>query len=111
MQHENSVFHGLTKHIPWTVFDRLVKQYGADYRSRKLKTKNHFMALLFSQLAGAESLRSIEAGLASHQSRLYHLGAKPVARSTLSDANAKRPWQVFGEMFAYMASCADRATP
>ncbi len=110
MRHENSVFHGLTKHIPWTVFDRLVEQHDADYRVRKLTTKNQFMALLFSQLAGADSLRSIEAGLASHQSRLYHLGAKPVARSTLSDANAARPWQVFGELFAHMAGTADRAT-
>jgi IS4 transposase len=55
--------------------------------------------LLFGQLIGAASLREIVTGMASHESRLYHLGAAPVKRSTLSDANAQRPWQVFGDLF------------
>jgi hypothetical protein len=83
MQHENSVFHGLQKHIPWAVFDRLVDKHKADHRVRRLGTKSQFLALLFGQLAGAASLREIEAGLMSHETRLYHLGAKRPARATL----------------------------
>jgi len=30
MRHQNSVFHGLLKHIPWDVLDRLVSAQGAD---------------------------------------------------------------------------------
>lgn len=30
MRYQNSVFHGLLKHIPWDVFDRLVSAHGAD---------------------------------------------------------------------------------
>jgi hypothetical protein len=30
MPHQNSVFHGLLKHIPWDVLDRLVSAQGAD---------------------------------------------------------------------------------
>ena len=91
MRHQNSVFHSLTKHIPWSTFDKLVDEHGSDFRVRRLDSKSQFLALLFGQLSGAGSLREIEAGLASHASRLYHLGAKCPARSTLSDANAKRP--------------------
>jgi hypothetical protein len=46
--------------------------------------------------------------MASHETRLYHVGAAPVKRSTLSDANAQRPWQVFGELFAAMVPQAHR---
>lgn len=110
MRHENSVFHSLTNNIPWAVFDRLVDQYGADFRVRRLDSKSQLVALLFAQFSGASSLREIEAGLASHKARLYHVGARPPARSTLGDANAKRPWQLFGDLFAHMAATANRST-
>ena len=108
MRHQNSVFHSLTKYIPWSEFDRLVDEHNADYRIRNLRTKDQFLALLFSQLSGCSSLREVEAGLASYESRLYHLGTTVPARSTLSDANAKRPWQVYGDLFAFMVGQASR---
>lgn len=110
MRHHNSVFHDLTKHIPWRVFDRLVEKHQSDFRTRRLDSKSQFLALLFAQLSGASSLREIEAGLLSHRARLYHLGGKCAARSTLGDANAKRSWQLFGDLFATMAASANRST-
>lgn len=108
MRHHNSVFHGLLKHVPWASFERLVESHDADRRVRRLTTKSQFVALLYGQLAGANSLREIEDALASHQVRLYHLGAAPVARSTLSDANAIRPADLFAELFAGMVGQATR---
>src|ERR1700687_6494167 len=40
MRHQNSVFHGLLKHVPWDRFDRLVEGHGADERVRRLSTKS-----------------------------------------------------------------------
>lgn len=108
MRHHNSVFHGLLKHVPWDVFDRLVEAHEADWRVRRLTTKSQFVALLYGQLEGASSLREIEAGLASHQSRLYHLGVSAPRRATLADANALRPAAVFGELLAQMMARAHR---
>jgi hypothetical protein len=108
MQHQNSVFHSLTKHIPWTKFDQIVENYGADKLVRKLTTKRQFIALLYGQFSGSTSLREIVTGMASHETKLYHLGAAPVKRSTMSDANAERPWQVFGDLFAQMLPQAHR---
>ena len=108
MRHENSVFHGLSKHIPWPVFDRLVDEHGADRRVRRLTTRSQLMALLYGQLSGALSLRDIEASLLSHRARLYHLGATPPSRSTLSDANARRPHEVFAGLLAHMVGQASR---
>jgi transposase len=108
MRHENSVFHALSKHIPWAAFDKLVDEHGADRRVRRLTTRSQLMALLYGQLSGALSLREIEAGLISHRARLYHLGVAPPSRSTLSDANAARPYEVFAGLFAHMLGQASR---
>ena len=108
MRHQNSVFHGVLKHIPWDVFERLVDKHGADSRVRRLNTKSQFVALLYGQLAGAVSLREIVTGLASHAARLYHLGVRPAQRSTLADANLRRPSAVFAELFGEMVKRAHR---
>jgi IS4 transposase len=108
MRHQNSVFHNLTKHVPWSKFEQIVEKYRSDLLVRKLTTKRHFIALLYGQLSGATSLREIVTGMASHETRLYHVGAMPVKRSTMSDANSKRPWQVFSELFAQMLPQAHR---
>lgn len=110
MQHQNSVFHQIQRHIPWETFDRLVEDHKADHRVRRLPSKSQFLALLFGQLSGAMSLREIEAAMSSHQNQLYHVGAKLPARSTLADANAKRPWQLFADLFANMAQAASART-
>src|SRR3979490_3301030 len=108
MRDQNSVFHSLTKHIPRTRFDQIVEKYGADELVRKLTTKRQFIALLYGQFSGATSLRAIVSGMESHETRLYHVGASAVKRSTLSDANTMRPWQVFSELFGQMLEQAHR---
>ena len=108
MQHKNSVFHQLLKHVPWGAFDRLVERHEADARVRKLPTKSQFVALLYGQFSGATSLREIVGALRSHATGLYHVGGAPVARSTLADANALRPGAVFAELFALLVKQAHR---
>ncbi len=108
MRHHNSVFHDLLKRVPWDQFEQLVAEHGADWRVRRLSTKDQFIALLYSQLSGASSLREIVGGLESHSARLYHVGGRPAQRSTLADANARRPSAVFAELFAVMAGRAQR---
>lgn len=108
MLHQNSVFHGVLKYVPWHRFDRLVDDHGADARVRRLSTRSQFVALLYGQLSGASSLREIVTGLSSHAARLYHVGAGPVQRSTFSDANAQRPAAVFTDLLAMMMKQAHR---
>src|SRR5438045_3244664 len=98
MLHQNSVFHSLLKHVPWHKLAQSVEKYAADKLSRELTTKRHVIALLYGQFCGAASLREIVTGMASQQTRLSHVGAHPVKRTTLSDANRDRPYQVFGAL-------------
>jgi Transposase DDE domain/Domain of unknown function (DUF4372) len=108
MLHQNSVFHSLLKQVPWHKLEQLTAKHGTDELARKLTTKRHLIALLFGQLSGGAGLREIVTGMASHETRLYHLGAAPVKRSTISDANRARPWRVFGELFTEMLPQAHR---
>ena len=107
MRHHNSVFHGVLKHVPWGEFDRLVEEHGADARVRRLTTRRQLIALLYGQLAGATSLREIEAAMASQHGAAVPPGRRRCARSTLADANAPRP-PVFADLFAHMLAQARR---
>jgi hypothetical protein len=108
MRYQNTVFHDMLKGVPWAAFEQLVEVHRADYRVRKLTTKSQLIALLYGQLSGATSLRAVATGLESHRARLYHLGATPAARSTLADANASRPSELFGALLAVMMKQAHR---
>jgi hypothetical protein len=100
MRHHNTVFHSIVRLVPVPILNRAVDRYQANKRVRQLTTQNQFITLLYAQLSEAESLRTIEDSFASHAARLYHIGACEVSRSTLADANAKRPCAVFMEVLA-----------
>src|SRR3989304_2136145 len=74
VQHQNIVFHGVLKHVPWAFGDRLGEQYDADRDPRALEAKPHLIAMLYAQLCGLRSLRDIETGPPSHAGTLYSIG-------------------------------------
>ena len=108
VQHQNIVFHGVLKHVPWAFVDRLVEQYDADRDPRALEAKPHLIAMLYAQLCGLRSLRDIETGLRSHAGKLYHLGGDTVSKSALATANASRPVEVFGGLLSALMAQLQR---
>jgi hypothetical protein len=106
--HHNSVFHAMLKHIPWQALEHAVERHGGGECARSFSYKSHLVAMLYGQIANACSLREIEAGLQSHATRLYHVGAAPAHRSSLADANRYRPVEVFSELLAVMIQQAHR---
>ena len=93
------MFSQILKLIPRTDFERMVKETGAEYRSKGLSSWSQFVGMLFCQLGRAHSLREIEGGLKSCEGKLAHLGIEAPARSSLSYANGHRPWQLFEKVF------------
>jgi hypothetical protein len=108
VRHQNIVFHGLLKHIPWSVVDRLAENHEPNQDSRALQPKPHLIAMLFAQFFGSRSLRDIETSLKSHASKLYHLGGETVSRSALATANASRPIEVFGDLLSALMAQLQR---
>jgi IS4 transposase len=109
VRHQNSVFHDLLKLIPWAEFDRLVDEHRSDELVRKFNSRHQLIALMYGQLAGASSLREIEATMASHQGLLYHAGGRVPRRSTFADANRNRSPLVFSGLFQHMLGMTTRA--
>jgi len=100
--HQNSILAQLLKIVPRHRFERLVSEHCGDYRVRRLRCWDQFVALLYGQLSGCESLREIEAGFNAHAERHYHLGCGRVARSTLADANETRPVSLYEALFSWL---------
>jgi hypothetical protein len=81
-------------------FHELVYKHGAERYSKGYPSWDHFTAMLFCQLAQAKSLREICGGLACCIGKLRHLGMKDAPnKSTLSYANAHRPWEMYRDLF------------
>jgi len=93
--HQNTVFRQLANHLPLAALRRLIAEHQADKGARKLGTEQMLLTLLLAQLSEARGLRDIEALLQSQGARRYHAGLTQVRRSTLADAAAKRPVEVF----------------
>ena len=64
--------------------------------------------MAFAQLTARESLRDIEVNLRAQSARLYHMGfrCKTIARNTLANANATRPWQIYADFGQHLISIA-----
>lgn len=94
-----SMFSQVLKLFPRIEFERLVKETGAEYRAKGLSSWSQFVAMLFCQFGKANSLREVEGGLKSCEGKMAHLGIEVPVRSSLSYANAHRPWELFEKVF------------
>lgn len=93
------MFSQLLKLIPRAEFESLVKQTKAQYASKGFPSWAQLVAMIFCQLGRAHSLLEVEGGLKSCEGKLAHLCMQAPARSSLSYANAHRPWQLFEQVF------------
>ena len=94
-----SMFSQILKLVPRIEFERMVRQTRAEHAAKGFSSWSQFVAMLFCQLGRAHSLREIEGGLKSCEGKLAHLGIEAPARSSLSYANAHRPWELFQQVF------------
>src|SRR5712675_1382647 len=110
MRYLNSIFGNLLKPIDRRQFREVVERHNGDAYDKSFKSWDHLVTLVGAQLGRLASLRGIELAFSANSHQHYHLGVGKVARSTLSDANARRPVGVFADIFALLAQKADRHT-
>jgi putative transposase len=110
MRFTPSIFGKLLEPIKRRQFETLVARNGGDAYVKSFTGWNHLLALLYAQFCSAVSLRGLEAGWNANSQHHYHLGSGPLARSTLADANKRRPVALFAETFSVVASQLDRQT-
>jgi hypothetical protein len=95
-----SVFRQILNVFSRAEFEQLARKHGGERHARGFTCWDQLVAMLFCHLGRAQSLREICGGLASAEGKLSHLGIEGApAKSTLSYANAHRPWQVYESLF------------
>jgi putative transposase len=108
MQFTPSILTSLLKVVDRRRFRESVARHGADAYGKKFNSWEHLVALVYAQLSGASSLRALETGFNSQSNHHYHLGCGPLSRSTLADANRRRPVSVFADVFHSLIAQLDR---
>jgi len=111
MSNHHTLFGQMLQMFSRFEFQKAVKETKTEYHSRGFSSWNHFVSMLFGQLSGQDSLRGIEAGLATQSKSLYHLGVEPVRRSTLAYANKNRTHELFKKIFFRMLSKCQSLAP
>ena len=95
-----SIMNQLLQVFSRNEFEEEVRKTKAERHARGFASWDQFVAMLFCQLADAQSLREITGGLASCEGRLEQWGIiTPPKRSTLAYANQHRPWELFQNVF------------
>jgi len=111
MNRVSSIFSQLLQFFPRFEFEALIREHNAERHARGFTCWQQFVAMMFCQLAYAQSLREICGGLAALEGKLRHLGVMECPKATtLSYANAHRPWQLYEALFYQtLARCQTEA--
>lgn len=99
LSHHNTAFQQLLKPLSRHEFEGLAKQHHVGQKLRAASRWDQFIGMAMSQLSGRQSLRDIQSNLEAQQHKLYHLGAKPIARTTLARLNEKQPAELYEALF------------
>jgi len=111
MAHHNTVFAQLLKLVSRHEFEQQAKQHHEGRKLRKTSRWSQFVSLMAGQLAGRSSLRDIESNMKAQAQRLYHLGATPVARSSLARLNEQQPYTLYEALFNKLYAHCQRLAP
>jgi IS4 transposase len=110
MRFRDSIFSKLLEPINRRQFQTVVDGLDGDAYDKSFKSWDHLVALIYAQLSGNTSLRAVETGFNANSHHHYHLGTGKLSRSTLADANARRPAGIFAQTFATVSAMAGRHT-
>lgn len=102
MAHHSTVFSQLLKWLPRHRFETLADKHHKGGGFRKTSRWSQFVMMGLAQLSGRVSLRDVVSNAMAQARHWFHLGARPVTRSTLARLNQQQPWQMYEELFGWL---------
>ncbi|MBW2305998.1 MAG: IS4 family transposase [Deltaproteobacteria bacterium] len=111
MAHYNTVLHQMLQFVPRWEFEKLVKKYQGNHRVRNFSCWALFVCHLYAQLARQVSLRDLETTIRSKLRKFIHLGISHFSRSTMAEANERRSYRIYEELFYMMYQRCQRIAP
>lgn len=86
--------------IPGSILHHAARKHNSNHYYKKIPLRVHMVSLLYGVFSYCNGLREICEGMLACEGKLTHLGLdKAPARSTLSDANTMRSYQVFETIY------------
>lgn len=94
------IFTQLIKLIPKGVVAAAVQAHQSDRYCKKFDTFHHLITMLYVCFQHCSSLREVVSGMGACEGRLQSLGMRHLpARSTFSEANFRRSFEVFEQIY------------
>jgi hypothetical protein len=106
------IFSQLLSFINRSEINRLARTHNSDRYYKKFKTYDHLITMLYAIFQDCTALREVSTGMAAYLMKLNHLGmtyAPP--KSTLSDANKRRTYEVFESIYQYIYESVRKSLP
>ena len=97
------VFTQLLQFLPKAEVVRFARRHNSDRYYKKFTTHSHLVAMLYACYENCTSLREVVTGMQACEGKLQslHLNSLP-ARSTFSEANKHRGYEVFESVFYHL---------
>jgi len=97
---DKPIFKEIIDMIPSSLFKKIITLFKSDKHCSTYKTYDQFCSMMFGQLNNCHSLREIALGIDQSPEFLYDVGLQQSpAKSTMSDGNKKRNYQVFEALY------------
>ena len=94
------IFGQLIKSLDRKKIVEMSRKHGGEKYVKSFDGYTHLLTMLYAVIQRFDSLREIEASMTAEVRKLHHVGIDSVPkRSTLSDANARRPEKFFEEVY------------
>ena len=94
------VYGQLIKSLDRVKILEISRKNGGEKYVKSFDGYTHLLTMLFAVIMRFDSLREIEAAMTAEVRKLHHIGIEKVPkRSTLSDANARRPEKFFEDVY------------
>jgi hypothetical protein len=96
----NPIIGQLLKFLDKSEISRTAKKHKADHYYKKFRTMEHLITMIFAIISSCSSLRELTSIILACEGKINHLGIDFFPRrSTISDANMKRPSKVFEDIY------------
>ena len=94
------IYGQFTKFLNKDKILQISRHHGGERYVKSFDGFTHLLTMLYAVIMRFDSLREIETSMIAEVRKLHHIGIETVPkRSTLSDANTRRPEKVFEEVY------------
>jgi len=111
MRYHTTIFRQMLQVFSRLEFQKILNRYKGDFHVKSCRCWDQMIHMVFSQFSRRDSLREMTDTMHSQYRKHYHLGVRAIPRSTLSDANTRRDYRIYQDLFFLILNRVQRIAP